>query len=240
MALVALLPQAHFIYERGHEWHGSNVAMHPDEVAYSAYLAALIRGRPRRNDPYTGRRDTAVSSEPESLFSIQMVTAYLAAAPARLTGISASTIFILLTVLCAAASTLAIFWFVLLVTGDGRISAASTLIVLGLGTLLANQGLLRYILTRPVFFPQWISDVVNPPSLFHLPFLRIYQPAIAFPMFFVFCAILWLALQHPDKRRALIAAAMVGATFSLLVFSYFFLWTAATAFLFFILTLSFF
>lgn len=237
MALVALLPQAQFIYERGREWHGSNVAMHPDEVAYSAYLAALIRGRPRRNDPYTGRRDTAISSEPESLFSIQMVPAYVATAPARLLGISASTIFILLTAVCAGASTLAVFWFVLLVTGDGRMSAASTVIVLGLGTLLANQGLLRYLLTRPFFFPQWISDVVNPPSLYHLPFLRIYQPAIAFPMFFVFCALMWLALQHPNKRRVLIVAAMAGATFSLLVFSYFFLWTAAMAFLFFILTL---
>jgi len=240
MALVALVPQAHFIYERGREWRGSNVVMHPDEVAYSAYVAELIRGRPRRNDPYTGRRDTAISSEPESLFSIQMVPAYVAAAPARLFGISASTIFIVLTVTCAVASTLAIFWFVLLVTGDGRTSAASTCIVLGLGTLLANQGLIRYIPTRPFLFPQWVSDFVNLPSLFHLPFLRIYQPAIAFPLFFVFCALMWLTLQDPNKRRALISAAAAGATFSVLVFSYFFLWTAATAFLILILNLWFF
>src|SRR6266576_6428258 len=91
--VIALLPQVLFLADRGRDWHGANATMHPDEVAYSAYTATLIRGRPRRNDPYTGREDSSERSAPESLFSIQFVPAYVVAAPARWFGLTAANVF---------------------------------------------------------------------------------------------------------------------------------------------------
>jgi hypothetical protein len=231
ITLLALGPQFWFIVDRDDEWNGANAITHTDEVAYSAYVTSLIRGRPRRNDPYTGRQDTSSSRAPESLFSIQMIPAYALAIPARALGVSASTVFITGPILCALASAFAIFWLVSIVSGDRRIGAAGVVIVLGLGTLLAGQGLIRYIPTRPFLIPQWISDLVQPPSLFHLPFMRFYQPAIGFPLFFLLCGLVWIALTTPNHRNAFIAASAAAITFAILVFTYFFLWTAALAWL---------
>lgn len=230
MALIALFPQVHFIVNRGHEWHGANVIAHPDEVAYSAYAASLIRGNPRRYDPFTGRGAEAPAAE--SLFSIQFVPAYAVALPARWLHLSAAQVFMILPPLCAFVSALAIFWFVWLLTGDDRFSATAAVIVLGLGTLFAGQGLARHILNLPFLIPEWISKRVAPTSLYHLPFLRLYQPAVAFPLFFILCALVWIALTRKTNGRAAMVAAIAGLTFALLVFSYFFLWTAAAAFLF--------
>src|SRR2546425_5202811 len=140
LMLVSLFPQAHFTANRGREWQGANAIAHPDEVAYSAYLASLIRGNPRRYDPYTGREQA-----PESLFSIQLVPAYVTAWPARLLGLRASVVFMILPPLCALASSLAIFWLFLLLTRDERISAAAVLVILGLGTVMAGQGIARHV-----------------------------------------------------------------------------------------------
>ncbi len=224
--LVSLFPQAHFIANRGREWQGANAIAHPDEVAYSAYLASLIRGNPRRYDPYTGREQ-----DPESLFSIQLVPAYLTAWPARLLGLRASVVFMILPPLCALASSLAIFWLFLLLTRDGRISAVAVLTILGFGTFMAGQGIARHVPNLPYLVPFWISNRVAPTSLYHLPFLRLYQPAVAFPLFFLLCAVVWLALTRPTRRTALAAATGAGFVFALLIFSYFYLWTATAAWL---------
>ena len=229
--LLAIAPQLWSIVGRGHEWNGTNAITHTDEVAYSAYVSSLIRGRPRRNDPFTGRQDTASSRAPESLFSIQMIPAYALAIPARALGLSSSTVFIIAPIFCALASAFAIFWLVSIVSGDRRIGAAAVWIVLGFGTLLAGQGMIRYMLTRPFLIPKSISDMVQSPSVFHLPFLRFYQPAIGFPLFFLLCGLVWIALINPNNRRALIAAVAAAITFAVLVFTYFFLWTAAAAWL---------
>ena len=58
-----------------------------DEPAYSAYVNALIEGRPRRADPFMGTD----APDYESIYSVQMVPAYLIAIPARLLGLSAGT-----------------------------------------------------------------------------------------------------------------------------------------------------
>ena len=226
LMLVALFPQAHFIANRGREWQGANAITHPDEVAYSAYLASLIRGNPRRYDPYAGRE-----AAPESLFSIQLVPAYAIAWPARLFRLSASKVFMILPPLCALASSLAIFWFLWLLTRDERFSAVALLIILGAGTLMAGQGIARHVPNLNYLIPLWISNRVAPPSLYHLPFLRLYQPAVAFPLFFVFCALVWLALTRPARRWAMVSAAGAGLVFAMLIFSYFYLWTAAAAWL---------
>ena len=229
MMFVALFPQIHFMGHRGREWHGANAITHPDEVAYSAYLASLVRGNPRRYDPYTGRGEQ--SEAPESLFSIQMVPAYSVALPSRWLGLSAPAAFMILPALCALAASLAIFWFIALVTHDERFSAAAVLGILGFGTLIAGQGIARHVLNLNYLIPLWISNRVSPPSLYHLPFLRLYQPAVAFPLFFLLCGLVWLALTCPAQRYAISAAAGAGLVFVLLVFSYFYLWTAAAAWL---------
>jgi hypothetical protein len=227
MMLVALFPQIHFMGHRGRAWQGANAITHPDEVAYSAYLASLMRGNPRRYDPYTARGEQV----PESLFSIQMVPAYATAWPARALGFSAPVAFMILAPLCALASSLAVFAFVWLLTRDERFSAAAVLIILGFGTCLAGQGIARYIPNLNYLVPLWISNRVAPTSLYHLPFLRLYQPAVAFPLFFLFCAFVWLALTRPVRKQAFVIAAGAGLVLALLIFSYFYLWTAAAAWL---------
>ncbi len=224
--LLALVPQLHFIANRGRDWQGANAIAHPDEVAYSAYLASLIRGNPRRYDPFTGREQV-----PESLFSVQVVPAYASALPARVFGFRAATVFMVLPPLCALAAALATFWFVWLVTRDERFSAAAVLIVLGFGTLMAGQGIARHLLNLPYLVPLWITNRVAPPALYHLPFLRLYQPAVDFPLFFIFCALVWLALTRPTRAKAGSAAVAAGLVFAVLIFSYFYLWTAAAAWL---------
>src|SRR6476469_10855592 len=79
MTIIALYPQINLWLGRGSDWQGSYVLTQGDEVAYSAYVNALISGRPRRNDPYSGRDDNFRKQQPESLFSIQFVPAYLIA-----------------------------------------------------------------------------------------------------------------------------------------------------------------
>ncbi|MGZ8848644.1 MAG: hypothetical protein ACXW3C_19455 [Pyrinomonadaceae bacterium] len=229
LVLVALFPQIHFIVNRGYQWHGANAITHPDEVAYSAYLASLIRGNPRRYDPDAGRGVQGEASE--SLFSIQVVPAFAVALPARWLGASASVTFMILPPLCALASSLAIFWFISLLTRDERFSAAAVLVVSGFGTLMAGQGIARHVPNLNYLIPLWISNRVSPPSLYHLPFLRLYQPAVAFPLFFLLCGLVWLALTRPTQRQAIVAAIGAGLVIALLIFSYFYLWTAAAAWL---------
>lgn len=229
MMLVALCPQIYFAVHRGKSWNGANAVTHPDEVAYSAYTAALIRGKARRYDPYTGRGGEAGSAE--SLFSIQMLPAYTIALPGRWFGLSISTLFLLLPGLCAVASSIALFSFLNLLTRDHRLSAGAVIFILCLGTLMAGQGIVRYVPNLSYLAPIWLSQHVRPPSVYHLPFLRLYQPAVAFPLFFLLCIFVWRALNHRHGRRSALNAAFAGLAFTALVFSYFYLWTAAAAWL---------
>jgi hypothetical protein len=73
--MLALWPQINMWIARGGNWQGSYVSVQGDEVAYSAYINALIDGRPRRNDPYSGRDDSPTHPNPESLFSVQFLPA---------------------------------------------------------------------------------------------------------------------------------------------------------------------
>lgn len=231
MMLIALIPQIHFVLNRGHEWNKANAITHPDEVAYSAYLASLIRGNSRRNDPFTGRSDLRRPKVAESLFSIQFVPAYAVAGPARILGLSASTVFVILPAVCALIASLALFWFFSLLMKDERLSAAGAAIVFGFGTATAGQGIVRHVPNLNYLIPLWISNRVSPTALYGLPFLRLYQPAVAFPLFLLVCGLVWLALTRANQRSAIAAAIGAGAVFALLVFSYFYLWTSAAAWL---------
>jgi len=205
--LLALYPQ--FISWMNDGTNGTYFVSNYDEPAYSAYVNALIEGRPRKFDPFL-----QTPSNAESLYSIQMVPAYAIALPARLLGISVSTAFILLIALVAIASYLAVTKLLSDVTGNDTVSAAAGLMVLCLGTAVAFQGELRHLVTGSVL-------------LDFLPFLRRYQPGFAFPIFFVFALAFYRSLFRPVRRQGW--AAVAGILFAILVFSYFYLWTAAAA-----------
>lgn len=220
LLLLSLYPQLNLWLVRGGDWQGSYAHIDSDEVAYSAYLAALIDGRPRRNDPYTGRDDAPATRQAESLFSIQFIPPYFIALAARLFGLSASSVFILLMPLIALAAALSIFWLTLLLTDDERLAAASVLVVLCLGTF------------GPVYVAwQTFRGMDTTYAFSFLPFLRRFQPATSFPFFFLFCAFVWRALRSHGARASFYFGAAASLTFGLLVFSYFYLWTAALAWL---------
>ncbi|MCM3871932.1 MAG: hypothetical protein ND895_14710 [Pyrinomonadaceae bacterium] len=216
VTLLSLYPQLLMWGVRGREWNGAYAAVHGDEWVYSSYVQALIDGRPRLNDPYTGRDDTPDQPQPESLFSIQFVPAYLIAMPARLLGLSSSTAFIAVGILVPFFSCLAIFWLLANLTQDHRLATAGSVMVLCFGALAAGTGIIHV-------FSSGFQYVF-------LPFLRRFDPAVPFPLFFVFCTFVWKSLRT-ERGAALGWAVCAGLILGMLIFSYFFLWTSALAWL---------
>jgi len=218
MVLLSLLPQFHLWLIRGREWNGNYVQIQGDEPLYAAYVNSLLHGRTRRNDPYGGRDDKPAARLPESTFSIQFLPAYVIAFLARIFGASASTAMIALLGLCGLLSSVVMCWLFKSVTADRELTAAATLFVLCLGGLAGGHGLLGLLL---------VTKDLSMPSL---PFLRRYQPAASFPVFILFIGLVWRALVMETKRRWWIAS-LAGVTFGALIFSYFYFWTAAIAWL---------
>ena len=209
VVVVTSIPQVSLIVRRGDAWQGSYALTDFDELAYSAYVNALIDGRPRRNNPYLPKESDRQNIG-ESYFSIQFLPAFAIALPARALGISTSTAFILLTPLMAFAASLAVFWLFFQITRNEAISAVGVLIVLLCGRLASES---------PFMAVQYYSSFA---------FLRRYLPAVPFPLFFLFCGFVWRAFVQKSHRWALAA----GFSLVLLIFSYFYLWTAAAAWLF--------
>lgn len=199
---------------RGQQWNGSFAENDIDEWVYAAYVQALIDSRPRRNEPYLGRDDQPNAPQPESLFSIQFVPAYAIALPARLLGFSSSTAFIILGIVGPFFSCLAIFWLFKNILKDPRLAAAGCILVISFGALAAGQGIVKLVTSEYGYS--------------YFLFLRRYQPLAAFPLFFLFCVFVWNALT---AKRDVLWAAASGVTFGLLIFSYFYLWTTAAAWL---------
>jgi hypothetical protein len=216
MVLLSLIPQIHLWVVRGREWNGAYVSPQGDEPLYSAYINALIDGRARKNDPFGGRDSTPSAPLPESTFSIQFVPAYVIGLLARTLGVSASTAFIVLIGAAALLAGLSVFWLINSVTADPLLAAAGILFVLCLGCIVGRYGLFGTFL-----------DIGVPA----LPFLRRYQPAAAFPLFFVFQALVWRALTGRSKQAVRLSGIVAGLTLSALVFSYLYLWTGAAAWL---------
>ena len=210
VVLITLIPQISLWIARGRDWHGAYALTDTDEVAYSAYLNSLIKGKPRRNNPEEPRVDGAYALKHESLFTIQFLPPYLVAVPARTLGLSASTAFILLVPLMAFASALAVFWLLVEVTGDDKTAALGVLVILLCG-VLASANLIFGDNNYAVF-----------------SFLRRYIPSVVFPFVFLFCIFVWRAYTR-RTTKAFWWAGAAGITFALLVFSYFFLWTALAA-----------
>jgi hypothetical protein len=218
LTLLSVYPQFYLWLNRGGHWQHAiayNAGL-GDEVAYAAYVNALIDGRPRRNDPYTGRDDRPDAPLPESLFSIQFVPAYALALPARVLGISATTAFIFLTPLVAFTSGLAVFFLIFQASGSNRLATCGVLVVLCLGTLAAAEGSFSGLVGGERHFD-------------YFPFLRRYQPAASFPLFLLLLILTWRFLTK--LTRPVTSGLLAGIVLALLVFSYFYLWTAAVAWL---------
>lgn len=230
LAIFSLYPQAKLVYNRGwSEWNGNYAYNDIDEVAYAAYINALIDGRPRKNDPYTGRDDSPEDPQPESLFSIQFAAPYTVALPARVLGVGAPWAMTISGALAAFLAALAVFWLIAMITrGDGLYAMAGALAVLAGGALFAGEGAVLEILFNGFSYP-------------YFPGLRRYIPAMAMPAFFLLVGVVWKLNGNRDdpagrqaalsngRVTALVVVAMLA--FAYCVFSYFYIWTTAAAWL---------
>lgn len=229
LAVFSLYPQMKMFYHRGGEWNGHYAYNDIDEVAYAGYLKALIDGRPRKNDPYTGRDDSAENPQPESLFSIQFAGPMTIAIPARILGIGASWAMTISGAIAAFLTALAIFWLLGMVTGDSLFAMAGSLVVLAGGALFAGEGAIGEIFGGGFSYP-------------YFPGFRRYIPAMAFPAFFALLGLIWKVIgndpaetsvestsfrEQRSKSKYFIPLAVLA--FSYTVFSYFYVWTTAAA-----------
>ncbi len=209
-------PQLRLWQVRGENWHGAYAYNDLDEMAYAAYLQALVDDRPRRTDPYTGRDDSPENPQPESLFSIQFLPPFLLASVANIFGISASTVLIFVAPFAAFFAALVLFWLIVSITSDSFFAFAATLLALCCGVLINLEGAYGAILKEGVGYP-------------YFPFLRRYVPAIPFPVFFLFSVGVWKLLTQ--EKRLAFWLMLTTASFAFQVYSYFYLWTTAAAFL---------
>ncbi|HKS26670.1 MAG TPA: hypothetical protein VJS44_02565 [Pyrinomonadaceae bacterium] len=216
--ILAIYPQLNLWYLTGNQWHGIYAYNDIDEVAYAAYLKALIDGRPRRNDPYTGRDDHAQAPQQESLFSIQFLPPFVTAKLARVFGLNISWAMIALSAVMGFLAALVLFRLIAKITGDVWLAAVGALAVVCLGTLVCGQGAILELIGRDIAYP-------------YLPFMRRYVPLFPFPFFFLMCGLVWKTLTGSDARRKLWTAAGAGLLFAVLVYSYFYIWTTAAAWL---------
>lgn len=214
VTVLSAYPQFVMWAVRGQQWNGSFAEGDVDEWVYAAYVQALIDGRPRRSDPYTGRDDQPNQPQPESLFSIQFVPAYAIALPARFLGLSSSTAFIVLGLVGPFLSCVAIYWLIRDLLKSPKLAAAGCLFVISFGALAGGQGVLK-LLTSDYGYSYFL-------------FLRRYEPLAPFPLFFLFCVFVWKAL---NAKRDVAWSVAAGLTLSVLIFSYFYLWTSAAAWL---------
>ncbi len=239
LAVFALYPQFKMIYLRGAEWNGHYAYNDIDEVAYAAYVKALIDGRPRKNDPYTGRDERRESPQPESLFSIQFAAPYSIALPARILGVDAPWAMTIAGAVAAFLTALAVFWLIGMMTDDSLFALAGSLVVLAGGALFAGEGAIGEILDTSYAYP-------------YFPGFRRYIPAMAFPAFFALVALVWKIVNIPqsttnneqrttnDEQRTnseqrttipLLFILFALFCFAYTVFSYFYVWTTAAAWL---------
>jgi hypothetical protein len=220
LAIFSLYPQMKMWYVRGADWQGAYAYNDFDEVAYASYLRALIDGRPRKNDPYTGRDDSPETPQPESLFSIQFVAPYIVAIPARVFGVSASWAMTISGALAAFFAALTVFWFLGRLTGNSLFAMAGAITVLAGGALAAGEGAFAEL------YNGWEYGAYP-----YFPFLRRYLPAIPFPFFFALGISVWTLVNTEKFKKQIVWILLAAVCFFVMVFSYFYIWTSAAAWL---------
>ena len=90
--------------------------------------------------------------------------------------------------------------------------------VLCAGALAAGEGAIGEITKLGFSYP-------------YFPFLRRYIPAVPFCAFFAMCALVWLLVTTKNLNKRVIYTVLSSVCFAFLVFSYFYLWTTAAAWL---------
>lgn len=218
LVIFTLYPQFKMLYLRGDDWQGHYAYNDIDEVAYASYVKALIDGRPRKNDPYTGRDDSPEHPQPESLFSIQFAAPYTLAIPARILGINAPWAMTLGGALAGFFAALACFWLVGKLTDDSLFAMAGTLVILAGGAIMAGEGAIGEITGWSYAYP-------------YFPAFRRYIPAVPFAAFFAMIALVWSLITSEDERKRIIYCVLASFCFAFTVFSYFYTWTTAAAWL---------
>lgn len=218
LVLFTLYPQFKMLYLRGDDWQGHYAYNDIDEVAYASYVKALIDGRPRKNDPYTGRDDSPEHPQEESLFSIQFAAPYTLAIPARILGINAPWAMTIGGALAGFFAALACFWLIGRITGDSLFAMTGTLVILAGGAIMAGEGAIGEITGWSYAYP-------------YFPAFRRYIPAVPFAAFFAMMVLVWLLLTTEDMRKRIIYCVLASFCFSFMVFSYFYTWTTAAAWL---------
>lgn len=216
LMVCAIYPQLKMWHLRGDDWQGAYAFNDIDEVAYAGYLGALMEGRPRRNDPFTGRDDTPEHKQEESLFSIQFVAPYSVAIPARILGVSVNTAMWVSGGVAAFIAGLALFWLIGKMTDDSIYAMAGAIVVVCGGALFAGEGAISEILFDGFSYPYY-------------PGLRRYLPAMAFAMFFILGGCVWRFLTAENTRQQIIFTILSALCFTYIVFSYFYIWTTALA-----------
>ncbi len=251
LAIFCLYPQLKMVYLRGSEWNGHYAYNDIDEVAYASYVRALIDGRPRKNDPYSGRDESPETPQPESLFSIQFAAPYSIAIPARVLGIGTPWAMTLSGAVAGFLAALAGFWLIARMSGSNWYGMAGSIVVFAGGALAAGEGALPEIFFEGFSYP-------------YFPGFRRYIPAMAMAAVFGLFAYVWKLLGNaecgmrnaefetrssrandesrlPTRARntnsalrvphsALLVMAAVFC-FAYTVFSYFYIWTTAAAWL---------
>jgi hypothetical protein len=218
LAVFTLYPQFKLWYLRGHDWQGQYAYNDIDEVAYASYVKALMDGRPRRNDPYTGRDDEPGRPQPESLFSIQFASPYLIAVPARLFGVGTPWAMTIAGALAGFFAALAAFWVIGRITGNSLYAMMGSLVVLAGGALAAGEGAIGEIFDVGQTYP-------------YFPAFRRYIPAMPFPFFLAMIALVWLMVSTEDLRKRIVYCVLAALCFAFVNFSYFYTWTTAAAWL---------
>ena len=225
VAVFCLYPQFKMLYLRGDAWNGHYAYNDIDEVAYASYVRALMDGRPRKNDPYSGRDDSAESPQPESLFSIQFAAPYTIAVPARILGIGTPWAMTIAGALAGFFAALAAFWLIARMTGSSWFGMTASIAVIAGGALYAGEGAALQIFFDGFSYP-------------YFPGFRRYIPALAMTAFFLTVAAAWKMLEigresneddKINKRNVYGLITVVGFAFT--VFSYFYIWTTAAAFM---------
>lgn len=220
LTIFCVFPQLKMVYLRGSDWNGHYAYNDIDEVAYASYVRALIDGRPRKNDPYSGRDDSPETPQPESLFSIQFAAPYTLALPARLLGIGAPWAMTIGGALAGSLAALAAFWLVGMITGNSWFAMASSLVVFAGGALAAGEGAVLEVFFDGFSYP-------------YFPGFRRYIPALAIAAVFWLFGVIWRVIGSEDAERSASPPWLIGALllFAYCVFSYFYVWTTAAAWL---------
>jgi hypothetical protein len=222
LALLSLYPQFYLALQRGENYNGATFYYDYDEPLYASYLQAVIDGRGRKNDFYSG---SGAPQKNETYMTIQFIAPYLVALPAHILGATSEEAFLFVSVVCAFLTSLTLFWFIAGIAENSKFAAIAVLFILLFGTAAAGYGIMKETLGFGS-------------STFYLLFLRRYTPAVPFPFLFVLLGSVWFGLKSFSTKPKYIWAFIAGVCLALMIYSYFFLWTAMLAWLFVIALLS--